>query len=429
MKKTIVVMIVLLFSIGLAACSNEEKSSNQNNGKQVELTFATWGSPAEFEVLQKAVDKFNEEHEDIHVKDIIGIPWANYNQTITTRLQGGEAPDVFYVNGQNISNLIETKSILPINDFMESSESYVKVDEYPKDIWGPSDKDGIKYGFSVDSNPIVMYYNKKVFEEAGVKTPQEYYDDGKWNWDAMEEVTSQLVEVGKYGFVQDPAHNAMLNWVWANGGEFAVDGEVVVQNDPKAKEAFEFVNKMIESGNFVSGGTLPEGQGSDAMFMSNQVGMIGGGRWYSPGFKEANVEYDYIPWPSNTENKLEPAEIATAFLSVNSDTEHKEAALKFASYYSSEIGQEVRLKGQGNAVPSVLGLDHLITDSPETEHAKYLLDARNVGRVVDFAVSIPGLNDELNSIYQLFMLGDLTVDETINQLAETSQKMVAENKE
>ncbi|OAS89102.1 sugar ABC transporter substrate-binding protein [Metabacillus litoralis] len=429
MKKTIVVMIVLLFSIGLAACSNEEKSSNQNNGKQVELTFATWGSPAEFEVLQKAVDKFNEEHEGIHVKDIIGIPWANYNQTITTRLQGGEAPDVFYVNGQNISNLIETKSILPINDFMESSESYVKVDEYPKDIWGPSDKDGIKYGFSVDSNPIVMYYNKKVFEEAGVKTPQEYFDEGKWNWDAMEEVTSQLVEAGKYGFVQDPAHNAMLNWVWANGGEFAVDGEVVVQNDPKAKEAFEFVNKMIESGNFVSGGTLPEGQGSDAMFMSNQVGMIGGGRWYSPGFKEANVEYDYIPWPSNTENKLEPAEIATAFLSVNSDTEHKEAALKFASYYSSEIGQEVRLKGQGNAVPSVLGLDHLITDSPETEHAKYLLDARNIGRVVDFAVSIPGLNDELNSIYQLFMLGDLTVDETINQLAETSQKMVAENKE
>jgi hypothetical protein len=58
-----------------------------------------------------------------------------------------------------------------------------------------------------------------------------------------------------------------------------------------------------------------------------------------------------------------------------------------------------------------------------------LLDARNIGRVVDFAVSIPGLNDELNSIYQLFMLGDLTVDETINQLAETSQKMVAENKE
>ncbi|PAF15276.1 hypothetical protein CHH61_24260, partial [Shouchella clausii] len=62
----------------------------------------------------------------------------------------------------------------------------------------------------------------------------------------MEEVTSQLVEAGKYGFVQDPAHNAMLNWVWSNGGEFAVDGEVVVKNDPKAKEAFEFVNNMIE---------------------------------------------------------------------------------------------------------------------------------------------------------------------------------------
>lgn len=430
-SKTLLLLLITMIAGFLVACgdkdsNNKKNDSGVNEDGVIELSFAAWGSPEEFEVYQKAVDSFNKEHDDIQVQEVTGIPWDNYNQTITTRLQGGQAPDVFYVNGQYISNLIATDSLLPLNDFMGTSDSYIELDDYTEDIWGPAEKKGEKYGFSVDSNPIVMFYNKDVFKETGIKTPQEYYDEGKWNWEAMEKVTNQLVEEGKYGFVQDPTQAAMLNWIWSNGGEFEVDGEIVVDKNEATKEAFEFVNKMIENGNFISGNTLSEGQGADAMLMSNQVGMINGGRWYAPVFNEANIDYDYIPWPSNTENKIEPAEIATAYLSVNSDTKHEEAAKKFASYYSSEIGQKIRLEGQGNAVPSVLGVDELVTDNPETEHVEYLLDARDIGRVVDFEVSIPGLYDELNDILQVFMIGDISVEEAIDQLASMSREMSEE---
>lgn len=43
-----------------------------------------------------------------------------------------------------------------------------------------------------------MYYNKKVLKEAGIdQTPQEYFDEGEWNWDTFAKVTGKLRDTGK----------------------------------------------------------------------------------------------------------------------------------------------------------------------------------------------------------------------------------------
>ncbi|MBZ5798073.1 extracellular solute-binding protein, partial [Burkholderia contaminans] len=73
----------------------------------------------------------------------------------------------------------------------------MKAEDFPAGVWGTAKRDGEIYGGTPVLNPMGMYYNKKVFKEAGVKTPQEYYDEGKWNWDAFEEVTSKLKAAGK----------------------------------------------------------------------------------------------------------------------------------------------------------------------------------------------------------------------------------------
>ncbi|TSB46497.1 ABC transporter substrate-binding protein [Alkalicoccobacillus porphyridii] len=424
MKKKVGVLALGGLAVGMVALSG--CSSGSSGDGKIELTFSAWGNPAELKVYQRAVDAFNEQSETVEV-DLTGIPNDNYFQTLTTRLQGGQAPDLFYVGAEDISTLISNGTIEPLNDFLESDASFVKADEFADGLWGASQKDDEIYGLPVDCNPFLMYYNQGMFEEFGIKSPQEYFDEGNWNWEAMEEVTTQLREAGKYGFVQEGGHGNIMNWVWANGGLFEEDNQIVADEDDLTLEAFEFVERMVSENNFIFSGTLPEGQGMDAMFMSNQVGMVGAGRWLTPMFLETNIEFDYIPWPTNTEEQIPSVNIATAYMSANANGDHVEEAMEFVSFYTSQLGQETRLDGEGNAVPSVGGIDEVVTNQDKPDHGSYLLDARDVGRVVGYEFTSPGLNSELADIYEVMLLGDLTPEEAIDQAADIAREMLEES--
>lgn len=425
---TLTLALILVIS-GCSSDKDNKKSSGSGDGK-VKLTMAAWGNPEEIKGYQRALDAYKEENPDVEV-DLIPVPSDNYEQKLFTQLSGGEAPDIFYAGDGYISKLIETGKIEDLTDFLESSESYVKPDEFAEGLWGGSRKDGRIYGVAVDNNPFLMYYNKNVLEEAGIdKSPQEHFEEGTWNWDTFEKMTADIVAAGKKGYVGESSGVHTFSWVWSNGGElYDDDGNIVLDSNEKAQEAFKYLEGLIENGNITYAGALPKGQGADAMFMSNQVGFVAAGRWLTPMFSEnENLDFDYIPWPTNTGNKMEPAAIATAYMSAASDSENLDEAVKFLSFYTSTVGQESRLAGNGNAVPSVAGIDEIITEDSIPEHASYLLDAREIGIVDDKQMSIPGLEKELQDIMDLMYLGQQDAKTTMEQFHNKAQEMIEDYK-
>jgi len=424
--------LILVSMLVISGCSSDknDKSKGSSGDKKVKLTMSAWGNPEEIKGYQRALDAYKEESPHVEI-DLIPVPSDSYEQKLFTQLSGGSAPDIFYAGDGYISKLIETGKIEDLTDFIESSESYVKADEFADGLWGGARKDGRIYGVSVDNNPFLMYYNKNVLEEAGIeKSPQEHFEEGTWNWDTFEEMTGQIVEAGKKGYVGESSGVHTFSWVWSNGGElYDDDGNIVLESNEKAKEAFKYLEQLIDGGNITYAGSLPDGQGADAMFMSNQVGFVAAGRWLTPMFSEnENLEFDYIPWPTNTGNKMEPAAIAIAFLSAASDSENLDEALKFLSFYTSTIGQEARLVGNGNAVPSVDGIDEIITEDSIPEHASYLIDAREIGIVDDKQMTIPGLEKELQDIMDLMYLGQQDAETTIEKFHNKAKEMIEENK-
>ncbi|WHZ56092.1 ABC transporter substrate-binding protein [Metabacillus hrfriensis] len=414
----------------LQGCSDSSSTSSTDSGETVNLTFSTWGNPGELKVIQKAVDGFMKENPNIKVK-LVPIPSDGYIQKLQTQLQGSQAPDVFYLGDGDISKIIETGKLAPLSEFMNSSESYVKPDEFSEGLWGGAKKDNEIYGVTVDCNPMLIYYNKKLLSELDIKSPQEYFDAGEWNFAAMEEVTSQLREAGKYGFIVDNWWGPVFSWIWANGGEIynKETGEFVLDKNEKGIEAMSFLDRMIDEKNFKYAGSLPKGQGAEAMFMSGQVGMVGAGRWYTPLFHENKaLEWDYIPWPSNTENKTEPVGIPTAYMAANNDSKHKEEALKFVTYYTSKMGQKTRLAGIGNAIPSIGGIDESVTDSKVPEHVEYIFDAREQGFANSVQSTVPGLDKEVIDLIDLMYLGKDDAKTTVKKLAKKAKEMIAEHK-
>src|SRR5690606_15808843 len=147
-----------------------------SKGDKVELSMAAWGNPAEIKVYQKGVDAYMKEHPNVKIK-LVPVPGDNYEEKLLTELSGGKSHDVFYVGAETMPKLVETGKIADLTEFLDSSASYVKADQFADGLWGAARKDGKIYGVSVDNNPLVMYYNKKVLADAGIdKSPQELYD-------------------------------------------------------------------------------------------------------------------------------------------------------------------------------------------------------------------------------------------------------------
>lgn len=434
MKKIIMCTLLACSIMGMLFAAGGGESDK--DGRK-ELRFTSWANTGEIAVLARAVDAYNEMQDDVKVI-FESTGGGTYEQKLITALSGGDAWDCFYVGDSTIGKLIENGSVLKLNDFMASDASYCTPDEFDAGVWGASKTaEGDIYGISVDCNPLVLYYSPKMFAELGIKSPQEYFDEGNWTFDSFDETLDQLQAVGKTGFLFGGGSDQIYNWMsgFGDGGtvwQTDADGNDFYEFDENAVKSLQYVAERIEDGRFAYSGLLPDGQGEDASFMSGLAGYITAGKWLTPTFTEAGIDHDYIPYPSEAGNIIPPNQIAAAYLSVNADSELIEEAMKFATYYCSVAGQEIRLTSTekpGNAVPSVQGIDNIITDVKVPEHVEYLLDVRANGWALGgkFKDSLyPGMMVDLKPIWEEIWVNGEDAMEILTLAEKTANNYIAD---
>jgi multiple sugar transport system substrate-binding protein len=434
---------VIALSLILSACGSGTVKTTDNgsnaaptaaaNGKVIKLKWSTWGNPGELKKFFELTDQYNKDHPNVKW-ELVAVPNDGYEEKIITQLQGGTAPDVFYAGDQTVVKLIENGSIAELTPMMDNPDSLIKKGDFADGLWGGSKKGDKIFGVTVDCNPLVTYYNKKVLADAGITDdPQKLYEAGEWNWKKFQELTEQLKAKGKYGLVIENWSGPIYSWATINGGKIYdkdQDGNFIGDQDPKTIEAFKYLADNVKNKNFVFAGALPKGQGPDAMFMSNQVGFGIAGRWWVPQFNaNTALKYDIVPLPTNTGNKMEPAAIPTAYMVMNKKTAHEKETYEFLSYFVSKEGQTFRLKG-GNAVPSVAGVDDLVLDkSAQPEHAQFFLDAREIGYALWPSESaVAGASDIVKDNVDLLLLGKQDAEITLKKISEGVTKKISEAK-
>ncbi|KHF28384.1 putative ABC transporter substrate-binding protein YesO [Anoxybacillus sp. BCO1] len=173
-------MSTMLFGSVLAGCGSEEKTAkNEGSDKkeeQVEVTLAGWGgNPMEQKLLKQTLDEFEKKYPNIKVKhEVIS---DQYMDVIKTRLIGGEGPDVFYLDAFEAPAMIETGVLEPLDDYVTDD---FDINDFEKPLLdafkGP---DGKIYGFPKDYSTLALFYNKKMFEEAGLDVPKTWMNCAK----------------------------------------------------------------------------------------------------------------------------------------------------------------------------------------------------------------------------------------------------------
>jgi multiple sugar transport system substrate-binding protein len=416
-------------SVGVAGGLALTRAGFASAQDTVELTWGTWGNTGEIQRFKEYTEEFNSANPAIKM-ELIPSPNDGYDERLLTQLNGGAAPDVFYVGDGLISQLIANGVILDITDKLNSEASLSKPEQFAGDLWGASvTPEGRYFGTTVDCNPLVLWYNKGVLADAGVTTmPADLYEAGQWNWQAFQAMCDQIRESGKTPYVLPDWWAGRYGWVSSNGGKVYTDGKFVAHEDPKSVEAFQFIADNLASENFVYAGGLPEGQGDTVMMMSGQLGFISVGRWGLPLFKEnPSLEVDIVPNPTNTGNKLEPGPVAVAYIAINAATEHPDEAFTFLTNFVSPAGQQFRLQGGGNAVPSIQGVEEVVLEGGLPEHGQYFIDTRQVGYAYyREEAGTPGLSTAINDRLETFFLDGGDTQATLNEVAEMANTAIAE---
>lgn len=426
--KTTWTTLTLLLIIGLvAACAAPAQppaeapsgGEEQPAGEEVTLTMGSWRVD-DVEQMNNILGVFEEGHPNINIAfDPTNPP--DYNAVLRTQLEGGTAPDLFYLRS------FSTSRQLYADGFLESLEGLPDLEESFSEAglaaW--STGDGETYGVPMIAVSHGIYYNEDIFSELGLDIPQ--------TWSELLDVAQQAQDAGYVPFANASGDewtiaeivfmNLAPNFIGGREGRLAyLNGERCF-NDPNVVAAFEAVEDIASY--------LPEGQealtyyDSQQIFLQGEAAMWMGGSWDIPFFESENLDFEWsifnVPPPEDRECQV--TFHLDAGMGLNAASENKEAAREFLQWMSTqEFAAQL-----ANELP---GFFPIHEDAPklENEHANTFLGFnKNCGTDVRWAW--PVLLDGSPDGYSLMQNGALSVinDEmTPQEAADALQEGLAE---
>ncbi|MCH6267258.1 ABC transporter substrate-binding protein [Neobacillus citreus] len=386
-KWLIMLLTVVLGLLGLAGCSDSDKASSDAKDGKVEITYGIWDKK-QLPAIEDIIKLFNEKYPNIKVKTEI-TPYGQYFQKLETAATGGALPDVLWMNGAHVTQYAEGKVILPLSD-MAKKDNY-SLDNYPKSLIDLYTVDGKVYGIPKDYDTIGFWYNKKIFDDAGVA-----YPDETWDWTKLKETAKQLTnkDKGVWGFASTIANQeGYYNFIWQNGGYvISKDGKKAGFDDPKTVEALKFYTSFIKEGLSPTQAQMTETAASE-LFSSGKVAMMLDGPWMVPEYKK-NPDLNVTVLP-----KGETRATAIHGLSnvIAANTKHKDAAWKFVQFLGSKEAAEIYAK-TGTVIPAFNGTqDTWVKSVPSlnlqafidaSEYSVPLPNAKSTGEIWQYEVDI-----------------------------------------
>lgn len=309
------------------------KAPDSSSGKGVTISYAVWDSN-QAALIQKIADSFEAET-GIHV-DIQVNGWADYWTALEAAATGGSLPDTFWMHSNNIYYYASNNQLLDLTDYIKNSES-IDLSNYPEGLDKIYNLDGKQYAIPKDYDTIGLWYNKTMFDKAGVA-----YPDDTWTWDDMKAAAKKLTKSdgSQYGILA-PLHNqeGYYNFVYQNGGTIVTDDKKSGYDDPKTIEAMKYYFDFVREG--LSPAITDDAARAEA-FQNGLVAMAFFGSWNLSGF--ASNDYivkncDVAVLPKSNDGGQ--ASIFNGLgNAISANTKHPEESWKWIEYLSNEAGQK-----------------------------------------------------------------------------------------
>lgn len=291
---------------GLAACGGGSAGGGgvpESDESHTSFVMTVWGGEEDKNAYQARIDLAKEKFPDYDITLQL-IPSENYEQKVQTMISSKTGPDIMQV-AENVNVYASKKQLVPIDDLL--AESGLDLEATFGPVGANYTWDGATYGVPDRSGAMVLYYNKDLFDEAGVE-----YPTADWDWDTFLEVAKALTDPskGQFGYGGVGWWPQWFSLVAQNGGN-VLDPETGAPgvNSPEAVEALQFAHDLYFTHKVapteVDYSNMGPEMGADGAFQQGLVAMNSTGFWAVGG--NAGIEglnWDIAPFFHGAESAV-----------------------------------------------------------------------------------------------------------------------------
>jgi multiple sugar transport system substrate-binding protein len=305
-------------------------------GPEATISYSIWGDPAEIKNQQAVVDAFHVVNPKITVKVTVS-DWDTYWDKLQTGIAGGDAPDVFAMDGPLFPDYQTRDVLLDLKPFIDRDgyDLGQLADQAVTDFTTP----GGQFGLPRDLNVVALYYNKKMFDTAGIA-----YPDDTWDWAKLVAAATKLTLKGadgktkQWGFYTESTdmENYWSELVWQNGGDIiSTDHKTSLVASDQAAGGIQFLQDLIWKHKVMPDASITDALG-DA-FEQGQAAMESNGSWLVATHQAAGLDFGIASLPKG------PAGQATSInptgAVIYKGSKNPDAAWAFVKYLASPAAQ------------------------------------------------------------------------------------------
>jgi len=404
-RKMALIGTVLASTILLASCGSNNKES-----KDVTLSYASWDTD-QAPGLRKMLDKFEEKNPGIKV-EMETTPWDQYWVKLEAATTGGNMPDVVTMHSSESYKYMSQNMLMELNDVVK--ENKIDMDNFTEGIADLYTNEDKLYAIPKDTSVVGLWYNKELFDKAGVS-----YPDESWTWETLRKSAIELTdeENGIYGFAAHAGtETGYWPFIYQNNGEVFTDNNTKSGlNTKEAQEAIAFYRDLALVDH--ASPTVTELQDPDSVsrFQSGRLAMLIEGNWFAPGFQQN----EYLV--KNAASAVLPKGKTNATITnglgwaASAKTEHPEEVEKLMVFLASEEANKIQAE-TGTSIPALKGFEDVWAASSKE------IDLTGFGKMLEYGVPRPYNQDglraekaEVEMINRIFA-GEVSVEEGTAQI-------------
>ncbi|MBM7171143.1 sugar ABC transporter substrate-binding protein [Streptomyces sp. G44] len=356
----------------LAACSGGGGGADGGGGTT--LSYGMW-DPAQVPGMEKIIAAFEKRHPRISVR-IELTPWASYWTTLKTSMRGGTAPDVFWMNAVNFQLYAANGVLEPLSGHIEADAT--PVGRHPDALVKLYAYRGTQYGLPKDFDTIGLWYNKALFDKAGIK-----YPDQTWTWDDVRDAAAELTDPHErvHGFAAEMDRQFKIYPAVCGAGGYVLEDGRSGFGDERSIEGLRFLTDMIDRGWSPPQSAMVESIGrvrywSEKVAMNYDVSAMSGQMYAVPAIKDHG---GIAVLPRGRRRATIIHGLANV---ISAKSRRKEAAWRFVHFMAGREAAEIQAKA-GVTISSHEGTqDAWLTSMPE-------FDLKHFIEMQEYAVPYP----------------------------------------
>jgi multiple sugar transport system substrate-binding protein len=303
--------------------------------EKTKITFSMYGHPG---LVEQMVPIFNDTHSDVEVA-FERSEGQGYWEKVTAAVAAGTAWDCFRGDATRALVWGPSGAVLDVKPFIDIDTTYPKED-YLDGILDVYDIEGKIYGVPTWALTMWMFYNKKMFDEAGLA-----YPTAETTWTEYVDMAKKLTKTDADGKITQFGANAWASWdfpvmqsVWSNGGHMYYNDDFtkVAMDDPKTVEALQALADLALVHKASPDPTVQ--LSSPTGILNDNVATEGNGDYLPADNNDVFMEkYEYLDaalcpmWGGNRTNIYWPDSFV-----LNAKTKYPEACYKWMSWFSRD---------------------------------------------------------------------------------------------